>query len=540
MFSGNARVLKSGQAAILRMSVPEPVVMNTLKDVLGRQPAELSLRLFMSLNNGNLIRLYGSSWREDHPLATDFDEWADAQPKDMVTGETRRYWFRAWSGWTAYKQKLWDNDMPISHVWDLVQREAHLRIVVVHLDLGSDPYLRCPPLGAEEVDEDADLLLFFEQDCRFEPIVWVERKGSKMVPHKVLTQELMRTHSISLTLPLSAFGACRPASEYVRPLRLVEVAGAKGVLVLDPYSRVVALQQSSNHVILPVYPSALPDETEEAHQYGFEARTLPTADAELAFLSSEASRMWAYAAPARWIVSTESQPPMRVALETVSSLIVPVQPEPWDASNKSLPVRYVHHFDLEDDKHLAMPAPSTNMVALEALRREDQVRDWVLYEIQSYLHKRTSLLEEVAGHSKPTVRLRTMIQEWVRSNVSLSGSASAPVQKLKTSCSELSKTECGGICVLDRGTCKTGLGGSPLSLQDIVDWLLYALFTDPKKRLLILEGQYPRVTSTLFWERDTEVVFSESDPYPDHEDKKCSRRNLFDEVRNDKDQEICD
>jgi hypothetical protein len=540
------RTMKPGTKALLRMSMPEPVVMSTLKSIVGSQPkmleGEAGLRVFMSLNNGNLIRLYGSTWKEDHTQRAAFEAWAAKKKIES----NHKEWFKVWTGFHNYKSRMWHPDTPISHVWDLVQREGHVRIVVIHMDAEGHVGLRCPPLGVEEFDADSDLLMFYEQGCRFEPIVWAARAKSAVDFKLVISQAILRDNDLEITLPRNVFEGCRPfeasTASYARPLRLQaqsEKILEEDTLLLDPYSRVMGVQRASGE-ILPLYPSNLPDTASNMIQYGY--HRLPTASDEYAFLSTWGSD---YAAPMTWIVQSSTRPQRIVAIETRGLLQVPVVPVPYpNAALPSLKVRYVYSYDVQQDSHLAYPDAGKDLASLQRLSREDQIRDWVLYDLSTFLQSAAgaALREMVVSARKPTASVEAEVANWIRRTMADDQvkAAVGQVPKLKASCGDLDKKSCSGVCVVDRGTCKTSLSGTPLTYGNMKDWILYALFTDTKKRERILEGTYPRVTSTLYWERDNEVVFGEGDPYPNYAGKKCVKRDLFDAAVQDVELPFCD
>lgn len=552
--SPSSRLLKNGGVALLRVGVQEPVVFSTLSKVLKAELRDLDdsdadLRFFMSLNNGNLVRLYAAEWDSDAELQESFKTWAEANgygPEDVRM-------FRVWSALHRFKAAAPAADTPLSHVWDFVERSAGLHIVVINMDEPGRVKLRCPPYGAKDFSgsSESDLMMFVERGCKFEPLALVEKKGIELVPHFRISHSMLQRYGMPIVFPPNLFQFCMETpkvTEYVRPKRLQELPEALveqsrvRAFLLNPYTKVTALQDTCGN-LLPVYPSGLPDSEQSQRiplRYGYEASELPSAASQLAFLQSLASEpATAYLKPSHWVVQNTTTPNLVVGLQVAGRLRVPIKPEPLGTSGlhaTGLPHVFVSSLDPNIDQQITSPLSKNVASAVERLTREDLIRDWILYDFMRFVQTDATIYYQLLkATDAPTPALTERITEWVAANVA--ERPDDPLQeipKFKKSCSLEKLKVCSGACVVDGGVCKTTTAGSDLTLKQVVGWILYACFQDTKKRELILSGLYPRVTSILYKELGHEVLFSDIDidldagMYPSYGTKTCGKRLLFD------------
>lgn len=530
--TGLQRIMKVGTKALLRMSRPNPVVMETVKEVLKEYPnfwddTNKFMKIFSELNNGNLIRIYGENWSEDHPERDAFNEWCDT---NGIERDNKRV-FKIWSGSIIYYKKITTENLPITHVWDLLQKITDSKIIIIHYTGDNEPVsLRCPPFGS--LNDGKNYIMFFEKDGFYEQIVLGMRERSAFKYQNIIKPEQLKDGGFDIELPLNVWNTCRPhitdtPSWYVRPKLLSEYF-EDDTLIIDPYSRIIAVQDGSNN-IYPNYPTSVPVDNINPVQYGYDYETLPEAISEYNALKDEE-----YTKPHSWIV-LDREPKLVVAIETISLLRVPVKPTPI----KDLPELnqiLINSYNMNEDMILAYPDKPSSTVMLSKLKREEQIRDWVLYQFSMYLKNDVKLMSMIESSTNINTKIKERIIEWINNNVSPNSSNENTIQKLKNDCSNMSKNNCSGACVYDNGVCKISNGDSELSMEDIYEWIVYNVFSDPKKRYMILYGEYPKVSSMLYWEMENEVIFSKIDPYPDYIGKKVLKKILFDEPVEDESQ----
>jgi hypothetical protein len=531
--TGLQRIMKVGTKALLRMSRPNPVVMNTVKELLKEYPSieeDEFIKIFAELNNGNLIRIYGDNWSEDHPEREEFNDWAS---KRGIEVDNKRV-FKIWTGERIYKKKIYSENLPITHVWDLIQRITGSKLLVLHYNgSGNSISLRCPPIGA--LFEGDSYIMFFEKDGFYEQIVVGVRERTAFKYLNKINPENLKDIGFNIDLPLSVWSKCRPYSTespswYIKP-KLISEYFEEDVFIIDPYSRIVSIVDSSNN-IFPYYPTSVPAYNSNSIQYGYEYETLPEVMTEYTALMNGED----FQKPHSWIL-IDREPKMIVAIETVSMLRVPVKPTPMSKSIPSLNEILLDSYNMNEDMILAFPDKPKSVDVLEKVKRDDQIRDWVLYQFSEYLRVNAKFRDIMEKTEKVTKSVKDMIGMWIMENISPVGSSDPTIPKLKNVCSSLSENNCSGACVFDKGTCKISTRGTDLTQMDILEWILYSVFEDPKKRYLILNGEYPKVSSMLYWEMENEVIFSKLDPYPDYVGKECSKKMLFDEPDT---QEQCD
>ena len=76
----------------------------------------------------------------------------------------------------------------------------------------------------------------------------------------------------------------------------------------------------------------------------------------------------------------------------------------------------VSSYDMNEDMILAYPDKPTSITILEKVKRDDQIRDWVLYQFSEYLKKDVKLNEMCKGSLTKEVKDR--ISVWVYENLS--------------------------------------------------------------------------------------------------------------------------
>lgn len=525
--TGLQRIMKVGTKALLRMSRPNPVVMNTVKEIFNdinpKYTDEEFLKIFGELNNGNLIRIYGENWSEDHPKREEFNEWAS----EVGIDKDNKRVFKIWTGAKIYRHKIFNENLPITHVWDFMQLISGSKLLVLHYNGAGNPVsLRCPPMGA--LFDGYGYILFFEKDGIYEQIVLGHRERTAFKYENIIIPDKLKDSGFNIDLPLSVWSSCRPYSSesptwYIKP-SLISEYFEEDVFIIDPYSRIVAIQDSSNN-LYPYYPTSVPAYNTNAIQYGYEYETLPDAVEEYnALIDAEE-----FQKPHSWIV-IDREPKMIVAIETVSMLRVPVKPRPMSSNIPKLGEILLDSYNMNEDMILAFPDKPTSVAVLDKVKRDDQIRDWVLYQFSEYLkvnEKNRVMIESAKVVNKA---VKDIIGVWIMENISPLQSRENVIPKLKNVCSSLSENNCSGACVFDKGTCKISTHGTELTQMDILEWILYSVFEDPKKRYLILNGEYPKVSSMLYWEMPNEVIFSKLDPYPDYIGKESVKKMVFDEA----------
>lgn len=535
--TGLQRIMKVGTKALLRMSRPKPVIMNVLNEMISEEkpewydsPTEF-MKIFGELNNGNLIRIYGENWSEEHPKRDEFNSWA----KNNGIDEDNKRVFKIWTGAQIYRKKLDVDNLPITHVWDLMQKITLSKLIVIHYDgPGKSVQLRCPPNGSTFDGE--TYIMFFEKDGFYEQMVLGIRYRNEFKYFNKINPVMLKDTNFNIDLPLSVWSSCRSYSSespswYIAPKLLVEYY-EEDTLIIDPYSRIIAVVDSSNN-IYPNYPTSVPVDNTNAIQYGYDVDNLPSAIEEYNSLMDGED----YQKPHSWVV-LDREPKIVVAIETVSMLRVPVKP----GEMKGLPNLkeiVLDSYNMNEDMILAFPDKPSSMRVLESVKRDEQIRDWVLYQFSEYMKSNAKFRVEIEGLKKIDSKTRDKLGIWIMENVSSRGSSDTTIPKLKNVCSTLSENNCSGACVFDKGVCKISTNETELTQKDILDWLVYNIFDDVKKRYMILNGEYPKVSSMLYWEMENEVIFSKLDPYPDYVGKECMKKMLYDEPASEDKEVAC-
>lgn len=532
-FVKDGHIMKPGTTTLLRKSVAQPVIMNTLHEIQGKKSEFLEdIRNFMSLSNGNLIRLYGKNWqRASEDQRKQFGIWAETNSYESDD----KYMFRIWSAWKEYTTRVFADDLPLSHVWDLLQRESNCKVIVFNFNDPDAPYIRCPPLGADTFESE-DIILFVEKGCIFEPVVLAEKVKNKMNYTLILNHKLLESKGIHFKFPEQLYDTCRMTTKlYVPPKQLnVSNLNVDDVLILDPYSRIIAAYDSSKNGLYAVYPTALPATVKNEFVYGYQTEFLKPVKAQIDYLLQTNEP---YLKPTRLII-LHQKPETIVAIETQSFLRIPVQPEVL-RENYDLEKTVVPSFDANIDTALIFPGKWGVIDSVDKSIRNDMLRDWVLFELTEFLHSKegSPIFERLTTESEKTKQIVKLLEDWISDTFTNKAPKSLEFPKYKSNCS--SSETCSGVCSLDSGTCKVSLAMSDLTPESILEWVLYALYSDDKKRYRIMNGTYPRITASLYWPSERELVFSENDPYPDFVGRKCIQRTLFDEVRDENDEIVC-
>lgn len=498
---GSIRVVKKNARVLLRVGVGAPVVRNTLLDIVKAEPCLLNgpggFREFLSLNNGNLVRLYAPP-----PDAPPHPSWGKAAAEEGLDPENTAL-ARAFGAFESFRCKMWDDETPLSHIWDVFQREADCRICVFNIDDPGVVRLRNPPFGTRPVPDGAPVVLFVEAGCRFEPVGLVDKRSRQFL----LTHETLLEAGIQLVLPPQVDSGL--VSKLERPPRLAELPEDldRRLYYIDAWMKVSAVRTPEGWI--PIYPSAAPAGDRTPWTYEL-APAAPVAD-QIALLKKLAAPALA---PARLIADSE--------VETVCGLRVPV------TGGKSY-AGPLPRWGAAPDKALQrLGSQSEALRDLASRTTEDALRDWVLFEFSEWLQRHSRAMAAVLDGA-PEAAVKRFVSDRVAVGVIPPG----PIPKFKTVCSASRGLECGGACAISQGVCKVASG--PLTAAQLTEWILYAITEDPRKRAQILEARYPRVTHALYAPLPNEVIFSDlevdlpSGRYPPYKCVGCGeKKELFD------------
>lgn len=516
MEADSQRLLRRGTRALLRVGMPEPVIMNTVARVMERPPSLLNgpegVFAFARLNNGNLVRLYGTPVvnEEDAEGWKLWTAWAH-ETKTPLDDYVMR---RVWSGHRNFLAAIDAGKPKLSHIWDLLTRDTNLQIMVMNIENDAIT-LRCPPLGVEPYDMNKDFLIFLERNCHFEPLGYVEKHSKVVTIQHRITPSLMRDLGLDFLLPADFAGNCRQPQA---PLRLeladVEASNVREY-IMDPTFKVKAVRLNTPDAFLPVYPSNLPWESmNPPTRFGYDLEDLPSALVQAKFLHDRGL------GPQEYIVQNTTSPLRVLAVVTVHDIRVPVAPEPYDPKIHA-PARFVSSWQANTDITLA--GEPIHMVAFDQRDDLQTIRDWTLWLFSQYLHSEGEELLEALMREERGAAVKKSIKAWVKRVFRHGDGLRSKLPKFKTQ---------EAICTLNHGQCTVDLD-EDIDVDDLGAYVTYAILEDPKKRSLILRNVYPRVTSSLYELAPSEVLFTQrdvdSDRYPQHCEGNCPTKTLFDE-----------